>query len=270
MKTLHTFFILVGCTGLIATGCVSKKKYNESLVRNEALRSDSISTHVKVQACTGSLDECATTLIDTKNKVAQLTDKNATGAKNYKELSANSQMTIADQAKRLTDLQHIVQVQKDVMNKLRNTISDALVGFTPEELSIEFKNGNIYVSLQEKLLFKSGSDKVDLKGQEALQKLAFVLNTYSDININIEGHTDNVPIKGVFADNWALSVARATSIVRILTTANGVDPKTIIASGRSEYFPVESNLEATGRARNRRTEIILSPNLTELFKLLNQ
>ena len=103
-----------------------------------------------------------------------------------------------------------------------------------------------------------------------MQKLAIVLNNNPDINVNIEGHTDSIPIKGKFMDNWALSVSRATSIVRILTADYGVNPHHIIASGRGEYYPVESNSTDAGRGRNRRTEIILSPNLSELFKLLNQ
>jgi chemotaxis protein MotB len=127
------------------------------------------------------------------------------------------------------------------------------------------------VSLQEKLLFKSGSDVVDPKGQEALGTLAKVLNSTSNINIMIEGHTDSIPINKVkFQDNWALSTARATSIVRILTKDYMVDPTTITAAGRSKFYPIKSNQTEEGRSANRRTEIILSPNLTELFKLLEQ
>ncbi len=270
MKSIYTLFILIGFTSLLNFSCVSKKKYRKSLAQVEVLRNDSIATHQSVNKCNVSLTECTNSFNSCKNTVSQLSDKNATILKDLQELSTNSQMTITEQAKRLADMQKIIQTQRDIMNKLKKTVSDALVGFTPEELSIEIKNGNIYVSLQEKLLFKSGSDKVDPKGKEALQKLASVLNSNPDINVNIEGHTDTVPIKGIFVDNWALSVARATSIVRILTMGNGVNPRNVIASGRGEYFPVATNLTDKGRASNRRTEIILSPNLTELFKLLNQ
>ena len=206
--------------------------------------------------------------------MSRQSDKNASVVKdlkeNLKESSATSQLTIAEQAKRLADMQKIINAQREIMYRLKKTVSDALVGFTPEELSVEIKNGNIYVSLQEKLLFKSGSDQVDPKGKEALKKLAPVLVNNPDINVNIEGHTDSIPIKGKFADNWMLSVSRATSIVRILTMDNSVDPHRVIASGRGEFYPVDSNSTDSGRARNRRTEIILSPNLSELFKLLNQ
>ena len=179
-------------------------------------------------------------------------------------------MTIAEQAKRLKDLQELIQGQKDVMNKLKKTIADALVNFKPDELTVSIKDGKIYVSLQEKLLFKSGSDIVDPKGKEALKSVADVLNKNTDISVLIEGHTDSIPIHGRFADNWALSAARATSIVRILTDAYFVDAHRVTAAGRGEYYPITSNSTPEGRSKNRRTEIILAPNLNELFKLLNQ
>jgi chemotaxis protein MotB len=157
-----------------------------------------------------------------------------------------------------------------VVNKLKKTVADALVNFKPDELSVSIKDGKLYVSLQEKLLFKSGSASVDPQGKEALKSLASVLNNTPDINVMIEGHTDSLAIHGKFEDNWALSVARATSIVRILTSDYKVDAHRVIASGRSQFYPVADNGTTEGRAKNRRTEIILSPNLNELFKLLNQ
>jgi chemotaxis protein MotB len=145
-----------------------------------------------------------------------------------------------------------------------------LVGFKSDELSVELKNGKVYVSLAEKLLFKSGSAMVDPKGKEALGKLAAVQEKNPDIDVMIEGHTDNVPlIPGKFDDNWDLSVSRATSIVRILTEDNNVEPKRVTAAGRSEFVPLVSNDTPEGKARNRRTEIILSPKLDELFQILN-
>jgi chemotaxis protein MotB len=164
----------------------------------------------------------------------------------------------------------MIQGQKDVMSKLKKIIADALINFKPDELTVSIKDGKIYVSLQEKLLFKSGSDVVDPKGKEALQTVATVLNNNQDINVLIEGHTDSIPMHGKFTDNWALSTARAASIVRILTNDYKVDAHRVTASGRGEFYPVNSNSTTEGRARNRRTEIILSPNLNELFKLLDQ
>ena len=143
------------------------------------------------------------------------------------------------------------------------------MNYKTDELSVYVKDGNVYVSLAEKLLFKSGSDVVDPKGKEALKTLAQVLNSTKDITVMIEGHTDNVPIKtNKFKDNWDLSVARATSIVRILTNDYKIVPTRLTASGKSEFFPKADNDTAEGRASNRRTEIILSPKLDELMKLL--
>jgi len=188
--------------------------------------------------------------------------------KNIETLSAD----LADREKRVKELQDILNKQEQTVNDLKNTIDKALAGFSSSDLTVERKNGKVYVSLSEKLLFATGSTVVDAKGKEALKKLADVLKSNPDIKIEIEGHTDNVPLKSTNfpKDNWDLSVLRATSIVKILTVDNGVDAKRIIAEGRGEYYPVADNATTEGKARNRRTEIILSPNLDALFNLINQ
>jgi chemotaxis protein MotB len=180
-------------------------------------------------------------------------------------------MTIASQAKRLKILSDIIQSQKDKMTNLKNLIADALMNYKVDELYVYTKDANVYVSLEEKLLFKSGSDVVDTKGKEALKALAAVLNNTNNINVMIEGHTDNVPIKtNLYKDNWDLSTARATAILRIITKDYGFDPLRITASGRGQFHPVATNDTEEGRASNRRTEIILSPDLNEIYKLLYQ
>ncbi len=132
------------------------------------------------------------------------------------------------------------------------------------------KNGKVYISMQEGLLFPSGSAVVNPKGKEALSKVASVLNTSRDVNIDIEGHTDSIPIHTkMYEDNWALSTARATSIAHVLIDEYHVVPAKLVASGRSEYDPVATNSTPAGRAQNRRTEIILEPKLDELMQLLN-
>ena len=185
-----------------------------------------------------------------------------------KELS-DKEKILRDRESRLRDMQAVIDRKDRVLNDLKKRVSDALVGFKGDELTVEQKNGKLYVSLSEKLLFKSGSAIVDPKGVDAINKLAAVLEKNADIEIEIEGHTDNVPvIAGKFADNWDLSVARAVSIVRILTKDSKVDPKRVVASGRSEYMPVADNTSAEGKQKNRRTEIMLTPKLDELYKLL--
>jgi chemotaxis protein MotB len=248
---------------LLFAGCVPKKELISSQNRVKSLQADSSGTHSKLNDCNSQVALLEKDKVDLKNSINDLSS-------NYQSNQANSNMTIADQAKRLKVLEGLIQAQKDVMNKLKKTVADALINFKPDELSVTLKDGKLYVSLQEKLLFKSGSAVIDPVGKEALKNLADVLNTTTGITVDVEGHTDTIPITGKYEDNWALSTARATSIVRILTMDYNVNPHTIIASGRSKYYPIADNATSDGRARNRRTEIILAPDLTELFKLLNQ
>jgi len=147
-------------------------------------------------------------------------------------------------------------------------MTEALKGFNSSDLSVYQKNGKVYVRLSENLLFPSGSAVVNPIGVDALSKLAAVLNLNSDVSVNIEGHADSIPIRGRFKDNWDLSTARANAIVRVLTDNYKVNPVRVIASGHSYYDPIESNSTPEGRAKNRRTEIILSPKLDEMYKLL--
>lgn len=167
-------------------------------------------------------------------------------------------------------MRRLLDQQRQAVEGLRKKMADALVNFNSSELTVSVRNGRVYVSLQENLLFPSGSAVVNPKGKEALGVLAQVLNTNTDINVLIEGHTDSIPIKGRYEDNWALSTARAASIVRILTSTYKVDPTRVTASGRGEFEPIDANATAEGRARNRRTEIILAPKLDELMRLLQQ
>jgi chemotaxis protein MotB len=172
----------------------------------------------------------------------------------------------------LIELQNILARKDSVVDALKQKVSAALMGFENQGLSITKKNGKIYVSLDEKLLFASGSTEVDARGKAALHKLAGVLEQNPDINITIEGHTDNVPIVpgSKFADNWDLSVQRATAIIRILLDGTKISPKRLTASGRGEYQPVDKGNTPEARQKNRRTEIILTPNLDELFTILDQ
>jgi chemotaxis protein MotB len=178
---------------------------------------------------------------------------------------------LLERERKLAVLEALIREQDSITNALNNVIKKALLSFKSDEISVEMKNGKVYVSMSDKLLFKSGSADVEEKGLEALKKLAEVLNKNKDVAVMIEGHTDNVPIKTAqFKDNWDLSVARATNIVRMLDEVHKVDAKTLTAAGKGEYTPKASNETAEGRAKNRRTEIILSPKLDELYKLINK
>jgi len=261
-KPVYFLASLTLIAAIVLTSCGPSKKLVASRERVSNLQKDSANTHNQLSDCYKQVN----TLNDEK---AYLQSENATAQQNLKALNTQSKMTIADQAIRLQNLQNIIQRQRDMMNDLKNSITKALLNYSADELSVYIKDGNVYVSMQEKLLFKSGSDVVDPKGKEALAKLAIVLNNTRDITVLIEGHTDNVPIKTKqYKDNWDLSTARATSIVRVLTKDNAFDPNRITAAGKGSFHPVKGNETTEGRAANRRTEVILSPDLKELFKIL--
>ncbi len=175
--------------------------------------------------------------------------------------------------KRLAELEKILDSQKRIAQDLKDKVSEALLGFENNGLTVAMRDGKVYVSLDEKLLFKSASWDIDANGRNALRKLSGVLEKNPDIQIMIEGHTDNVPYNpgnSQLKDNWDLSVKRATTVVRTLLEGSKIDPKRLTASGRSEYLPVEALNTTDARTKNRRTEIILTPDLTELYRLINK
>jgi chemotaxis protein MotB len=172
---------------------------------------------------------------------------------------------------RLMEMDRMLNEKDRIMGELRDKVADALTGFEGQGLSITRKDGKVYVSMDEKLLFQSGSTVVDPNGVRALQQLAQVLARNPEIMIMIEGHTDDVPFRkgSSIKDNWDLSVLRATSIVRILLEGSGIDPVNLTVAGRGEYLPVDRADTPEARRKNRRTEIILSPDLSEVFRILD-
>ncbi len=270
---------------IILSSCVAKKKYTSEVSshqqcedKNKQLENKNMVLLNKVSGLEGDTTRYGLSyrgLNMSKNSLEQSanSEKNQLNSEldaKGRQLSAKDQL-IRDRERRLADLQAVMAKKDAAMQALRAKIADALVGFTGDDLSVVMKDGKIYVSMQEKLLFKSGSAKVDPKGKDAIAKLSDVLLKNPDIQIMIEGHTDNVPIiKGSqYADNWELSSARALSIIRILTQEQSIDPKRITAAGKSEFNPIEPNTSPEGRAKNRRTEIILSPKLDELYDALS-
>ncbi len=173
--------------------------------------------------------------------------------------------------KRMAELEAVLARKDSAVNALKAKVSDALLGFEGKGLTVVQKNGKVYVSMEDKLLFKSGSYEIDPRGAEAIKELAKVLSRNTDINVMIEGHTDDVPYRSSSADlkdNWDLSVKRATTVVRTLLQHSGVDPRRIVAAGHSEYAPLDPQKTAAARQKNRRTEIILTPKLDELLSVL--
>lgn len=262
-KAIYFTFISL----FILSSCVTKKRYAEA----EGGRLEAIKQMQK-QA-------------ENINRLEKDTTEQGIAIRSYREmlntnLSTQEQLstTINQKAEELdnrkrtiNELLEVAYTQHQKVKTLLGNVQNALLGFNSDELTVMEKNGKVYVAMSDKLLFESGSAKVDKRGKEALAKLAGVLNQQTDIDVYIEGHTDNRPIRTAqFRDNWDLSVMRATSVVRILTSEYGVNPLQVQPTGRSEFMPIAGNDTAEGRSRNRRTEIIMAPKLDKLFEMLNE
>ncbi|GEL10556.1 chemotaxis protein MotB [Flavobacterium glycines] len=182
------------------------------------------------------------------------------------------QERLSKSAQRLKELEDMIAAKEATMRKLKETLSKALNGFEGKGLTVEQKNGKVYVSMENKLLFNSGSWAVSSEGKKAVVELGKVLADNPDIAVLIEGHTDNDPYggSGPIADNWDLSTKRATAIVGILSENKGIDRKNLTAAGRGEFSPLATNETAEGKAKNRRIEIILTPRLDEIAEMLNE
>ena len=212
--------------------------------------------------------------LDAKNKAIQQKELELNNALAKAEIERGKVESIRQELEktsaRVKSLESELNRKDSTVRALKDEIAKALSGFDKLDIKVENRNGKVYVSMAEKLLFKSGSISVDPKGQEALVKLAAALNKKSDVTVVVEGHTDNKPMNSEkIKDNWDLSVLRATSIVRILTDNGKMNENRITASGRGETTPVADNTTAEGRAKNRRTEIILSPKLDKILDILN-
>lgn len=279
-------------------GCVSKKKYDELLRKKLSLDADKAACESQFD----SLNKVKNRLLqDTTRLFSLLGDKSSEATQLRKDLKdlhdkstkeagfltgslADKQRALliakrqndslaanlAEREKKVQELQRILDEKDRKVADLKNKISNALLSFKDNDLTVTVKNGKVYVSLAEQLLFKSASTDVDKKGAEALKKLAAVLKDQNDVNVMVEGHTDDVPLqKGYHGmnDNWDLSVLRATSIVRLLTS-EGVQPQKLTPSGHGEFSPVDPAKTTAARTKNRRTEIIITPKLDEIFKIL--
>lgn len=259
------------------------KVYKRVIDERDSLCNENANKDAKIGTLEQDTTKLGTKLRNLTNDYDQLSGEKLSQAQSYDqtlkqksnelkqksdELKAKENL-LAQREKALKEMQAIIARQDSVTRRLNNVLRDALLNFKSDELSVEIKDGKVYVSMSDKLLFKSGSANVESKGVEAIRVLADVLSKNSDIDVLIEGHTDSNPIKtAIYNDNWDLSAARAISIVRILTNDYKIAPTRVIASGRAEFAPRATNATAEGRAKNRRTEIILTPKLNELMNLL--
>jgi len=215
------------------------------------------------------LNELQTTQEDLAKKEQLLRELESNVAGQRQDVS-RLQAELEARNARLMEMEQMLNQKDAILDDLRRKVADALLGFEGQGLSVTRRGGKVYVSLEEKLLFQTGSTVVDPNGVRALRQLAVVLANNPDIDIMIEGHTDDVPFRkgSSIKDNWDLSVMRATSIVRILLDAASIDPTRITVAGRGEYLPVDQADTPEARRKNRRTEIILSPDLDELYRIL--
>ncbi|MEJ7586830.1 MAG: OmpA family protein [Ferruginibacter sp.] len=251
--------------------CVAKRVLKASQMETASLRADSTQLASQVSRLRDDMASLNKKIENLNSQNSQLGQKTAVQQSQLSESEKTlqqQQQSLQQQQQKLQQLQDLLSQQKNQSDQLKNKMTEALKGFNSNELTVLQKNGKVYVSLSENLLFPSGSAVVNPKGIDALSKLAAVLNLNAEVAVNIEGHTDSIPIRGRFKDNWDLSTARASSIVRILVDNYKVDPVRVIASGHSFFDPLDTNASPEGRAKNRRTEIILSPKLEEMYKLL--
>jgi chemotaxis protein MotB len=286
MKCKQVLF--AGLSSLLLFSCVSQKKYKGELVRYEQLNANYSKLQGDLKACEDAKAEYARNKSALENEISglkkqldYLKENNTTALKQLQDLSVISSSQAESIKKSLDnigakdayiqDLQSAL-ARKDSLNMaLVMNLKGAIGNLADEDINIKVDKGVVYIDISDKLLFNSGSYVVTSRAKEVLGKVAKVLKSQPDIEFMVEGHTDNVPFaKGVLMDNWDLSVMRATTVVRLLQNQYGLDPAHIAAAGRSEYLPVAPNDSPAGRAANRRTRIVILPQLDQFFKLLEK
>jgi len=271
MRKIAILPLALGCV-LLSSCIVSKKKYEIA----EAGRWAALYSRDSLADLLGQSRDSYAVLDKKYNGLLRDTTLLKGSIRNYQALLANNQdenkkliASLSERERTIVELQNVINEQNQKVKNLLNSVKDALKGFSSDELTVRQEGGKVYVAMSDKLLFESGKAVVNKQGQEALGKLAEVLNKQTEIEVMIEGHTDNVPIKtAIYQDNWDLSVIRATSVVRILTETYAVNPLQIQPCGRGEYKPVADNETTEGKSKNRRTEIIMAPKLDKLFQML--
>ena len=294
MKT----YLFLSLFSLTLTGCVSSKVFNDLESRYASLKGDYNDQLIVNGTLTKNLANLESKLFDLnadlKNEQVALKsniEKLELLQNSYDALAENSdselkeriaenelllkkigerENELEERITRVEELETLISNQQEAMQMLKKTLADALLNFEDKGLTVEARDGKVYVSMENKLLFKSGSWEVESEGKKAISSLGKVLAENPDISILIEGHTDNVPYqgKGPLKGNWDLSTKRATSIVTLLLTHKEILPQNLTAAGRGEFLPVAPNSSKDGRAINRRIEVVLSPKLDEITQLL--
>ncbi|WP_242092115.1 OmpA/MotB family protein [Aestuariivivens sediminicola] len=256
-----------------------KVAYDEAVAQRDQLQADYSATKANYEALKNSYDaleknsSAAIAANSQKNRelLAQLEAKEQALAAENARLE-KLKRELEDRSNRVAELESVIAAKDAAMSALKDAISRALTDFEGKGLTVEQRDGKVYVSMENKLLFESGSWAVGSEGRRAVMQLGSVLGDNPDIAVLIEGHTDNVPYQGSgqLKGNWDLSTKRATAIVNILRENNNINPENLTAAGRGEHAPIATNDTPEGRAKNRRIEVILTPKLDELSRLLNE
>ncbi len=308
MKTGKEIWLLCGAVVFLSS-CVSMKEFNDTKKRltaeNEQLKQNKMEQEAATTELRGRLEQLSAQNENLRKQLDETLYEMNVGKRNnsalekevadlQRQLEAlnsgssaeieklinelgsredklrDAEKELQERNAKLIELQNVLAQKDQAVKDLKDKVMKALTGFNNNGLTVHEKNGKVYVSLEEKLLFKTGKWDVDPNGQKAIRELSNVLAQNPDINIMVEGHTDDVPMRGSgdVKDNWDLSVMRSTAVTKILTQNSQIDPNRIVSAGRGEYLPLSPDKTPEGRQMNRRTEIILTPNLDELLKII--
>lgn len=277
---MKTFLISLAAISLLATsGCVSTKKFKNQVSKYDTLKTEYDKLDYRLAACLAEQESKGKRVNELEEEVRQLKANSTTMLEQLRDLSvvtASQSESIRQSLENITakdsyikDLQSAI-TRKDSLNlALVMNLKGALKDVKDEDVSIKVEGSAVFISISDKMLFRSGSYEITPRAREVLGKVADVIKAQPDLQFMVEGHTDNKPIAtATIKDNWDLSVLRATSVVRVLQKKYGVDPSRMVAAGRSEYINVADNKTSDGRSLNRRTRIVILPQLDQFFKLL--
>jgi len=275
MKVKYYLLAAILCTMLHSCVVLSPKKYKALLAERDSLSNHNTSLEAQLSALRADTATLHHQLADLQNNYNALNANYNKLNDNYSSSSTKVTQLSSDLQKREARLKEVEEALKKrdaATDALKNKLQQALLGFQNSGLTVDVRDGKVYVSLADKLLFPSGSIIIDERGKQALNQLAVVLNKEPDINIAVEGHTDTKKVinLGQIKDNWDLSVLRATSVTRYLTETQNVDPHRLTATGKGQFQPVDPGTTPDALAKNRRIEIVLSPKLDELYNLIKQ
>ncbi len=271
---MRKVILALSVLGMLSTGCGTKKKIASLEAKNKEIQDMLNSTTVKLNMCLTEKEALAAQMdflkannTDLINTVGNVTTLSSKGAENLEK----SLESLKEKDLKITRLQDAL-TKKDSVTLALVTSLKSVVGLNDEDIEINVEKGVVFISISDKMLFKSGSYIVTDRAKEILGKVAKVIKNKPDFECMVEGHTDNVPFisNGVLLDNWDLSVKRATSIVRVLTKEHGVNPKQLIAAGRGEYIPLVENNSAENRSTNRRTRIVVLPKIDQFYDMIEK